>query len=48
LQRAFDGAVDQLVQSALSLGQATPDELARLETLIADARKANRKAGQLQ
>jgi BlaI family penicillinase repressor len=43
LQRAFDGAVDQLVQSVLSLEQATPEELARLEALIADARKAKQK-----
>jgi BlaI family penicillinase repressor len=43
LQRAFDGAIDQLVQSALSLRQATPDELARLEALVADARKATRR-----
>jgi predicted transcriptional regulator len=43
LQRAFDGAVDQLVQSVLSLEQATPKELARLEALIADARKAKQE-----
>lgn len=45
LQRAFDGAVDQLVQSVLSLQQATPEELTRLEALIADARKADRQGG---
>jgi BlaI family penicillinase repressor len=43
LQRAFDGAVDQLVQSVLSLEQATPEELARLEALVADARKAKQQ-----
>lgn len=47
LQRAFDGAVDQLVQSVLSLEQATPEELARLETLIADAHKGKRKQRQV-
>jgi BlaI family transcriptional regulator, penicillinase repressor len=41
LQRVFDGAVDQLVQSALSLRQASPEQLARLEALVAAA-KASR------
>jgi len=45
LQRAFDGAVDQLVQSVLSLGQTTPEELARLEGLIADAKRATQEKG---
>ncbi len=48
LQRAFDGAVDQLVQSVLSLEQATPEELARLETLIAEARKTKQEARQAE
>jgi len=43
LQRAFDGAMDQLVQSVLSLRRPTADELARLEQLIAEA-KAKRKS----
>ena len=43
LQRAFDGAVDQLVQSVLSLEQATPEELAKLEALIADVRQARQE-----
>ena len=34
LDRVFDGAVDQLVESALSLRQPTADELARLRALI--------------
>lgn len=38
LHRVFDGAIDQLVQSALSLRQPTADELARLEELIREAR----------
>ncbi len=41
LQRVFDGAVDQLVQSALSLQQASSEQLARLEALVAEA-KADR------
>jgi len=41
LTRAFDGAMDQLVQSVLSLRQPTKDELARLEELLAEA-KANK------
>ena len=38
LHRVFDGAIDQLVQSALSLRQPTADELARLEALINEAK----------
>ena len=38
LHRVFDGAIDQLVQSALSLRRPTDDELARLEALIREAR----------
>lgn len=41
LTRAFDGAMDQLVQSVLSLRQPTKDELDRLEKLLAEA-KANK------
>ena len=43
LQRVFDGAIDQLVQSAFSLRSPTADELERLEKLIEQAR---REAGQ--
>jgi hypothetical protein len=39
LQRVFDGAIDQLVQSALSLRRPTADELDRLEKLIAEAKR---------
>jgi BlaI family penicillinase repressor len=39
LQRVFDGAIDQLVQSALSLRQPTADELERLEKLIEEAKR---------
>lgn len=46
LKRAFDGAIDQLVQSALSLREATPEELARLEALIAEARSRPQQEGQ--
>ncbi|HEV3415798.1 MAG TPA: BlaI/MecI/CopY family transcriptional regulator [Pirellulales bacterium] len=43
LQRAFDGAIDQLVQSVLALRKPTADELARLEELIVEAKAAKRK-----
>jgi BlaI family transcriptional regulator, penicillinase repressor len=43
LQKAFDGAIDQLVQSVLALRKPTSDELARLEELIAEAKSAKRK-----
>src|SRR5207248_10100812 len=38
LQRVFDGAMDQLVQSVLSLRQPTAEELARLEAMIEQAK----------
>jgi predicted transcriptional regulator len=38
LQRVFDGAVDQLVQSALSLRPPTAEEIAKLERLIQEAK----------
>lgn len=41
LQRVFDGAMDQLVASAFSVRQPTPEELERLEALIAAARQAS-------
>jgi predicted transcriptional regulator len=44
LQRVFDGAIDQLVQSVLSLRKPTPQELAKLESLIKEA-KSSRKGG---
>jgi predicted transcriptional regulator len=34
LHRAFDGAIDQLVESAVALRTPTPDELARLRALL--------------
>ena len=45
LHRVFDGAVDQLVQSALSLGRPSDQELARLEALIREARSAKPTSG---
>jgi predicted transcriptional regulator len=43
LQRAFDGAIDQLVQNVLSLRPPTSEELTRLEALIAEARASRGK-----
>jgi predicted transcriptional regulator len=40
LQRMFDGAVDQLVQSALALRPPTSQELARLEVLLREVQKS--------
>lgn len=34
LRRAFDGALDQFVESAVSVKPPTPDELARLRALL--------------
>jgi len=39
LDRVFDGAVDELVESALSVRKPTRDELARLKKLVADAER---------
>lgn len=44
LQRAFDGAIDQLVQSVLELRPPTSDELTRLEELIARAKAGKNKS----
>ena len=45
LHKAFDGAVDQLVQSVFSAQKPTEDELKRLEEMIAKLRQqtANKK-----
>ena len=45
LQRVFDGAIDQLVESALSLRRPTEQELTRLEELIRE-HKAGGATGQ--
>jgi BlaI family penicillinase repressor len=46
LNRAFDGAIDQLVQSALSLRQPTAQEISKLEEIIEQAKSAaGRKGG---
>ena len=47
LHRVFDGAIDQLVLSALSLRQPTAQELEKIETLLAEARskKTRRERG---
>src|SRR5262245_60161050 len=37
LDKVFDGAIDQLVESALSLRAATPEELERLRELVKNA-----------
>ena len=43
LDRLFDGAMDQLVDSLLSFRPPTKEELARLEALVAEAKSARRK-----
>src|SRR5687767_9856270 len=47
LHRVFDGAIDQLVQSVLSLRQPTAEELEKIETLLSAARskKPRRERG---
>jgi hypothetical protein len=41
----FDGAIDQLVQSVLSLRQPTAEELEKIETLLAEAKSKKTKRG---
>ena len=43
LDRLFDGAMDQLVDSLLSFRPPTKEELARLEALVAEAKSARQK-----
>src|SRR5215469_599153 len=45
LERAFGGAVDQLVQSVLEARQPSRQELEKLEALIAQAKSAQKKSG---
>jgi hypothetical protein len=45
LDRLFDGAVDQLVQSALSLRAPSRDELQRLEQLLEECRRGGKPSG---
>lgn len=44
LNHVFDGALDQFVVSLIKTSDASPSELKRIETIIAEARK--RKEGQ--
>ncbi len=42
LDRVFDGAMDQLVESALSLRKPSKDELERLRALVDEAARAGK------
>ena len=42
LDRVFDGATDQMVQSVLSLQKPTPEELAKIEQMIVAARSSTK------
>jgi predicted transcriptional regulator len=42
LERVFDGAADELVQSLLRAERISPEELERLHALIAEARRAKK------
>src|SRR5437764_1269131 len=46
LQRVFDGAIDQLVESALSLRRPTEQELTRLEELIKEHKTGSTQSQQ--
>ena len=43
LHKVFDGAVDQLVLSMLQAEDLSPDEMRRLEQIIAEARRKRQK-----
>jgi predicted transcriptional regulator len=44
LEQVFDGAVDQLLASALSVRRLSGEEIAELEKLLKDARRPKTKA----
>ncbi|MFL5329869.1 MAG: BlaI/MecI/CopY family transcriptional regulator [Gemmataceae bacterium] len=46
LDRVFDGAASELVSSLLRSERISPDELNRVQKLIADARRKRRPEGQ--
>jgi predicted transcriptional regulator len=48
LQRVFDGAVDQLVQSLFATQQPTPAELNKLEDMIAEIKISSRKRKEVE
>lgn len=48
LERAFDGAIDQLVRSVLEVRQPTPEELDELEALIARLKAGSPPGGKGQ
>lgn len=43
LQRIYDGSVDELVLNAVRVGDLSDEEIAALERMIREARKAGRK-----
>ncbi len=45
LDRVFDGAMDEYLVHALESKRISPEELARLETLISQAKQTKRKRG---
>jgi predicted transcriptional regulator len=45
LDRVFDGAASQMVQSLLQSERVSPEELDRIQSLITEARRRRRSAG---
>ena len=45
LERVFDGAIDQMVQSVFSAQQPTEDEIAKLEQMLEAAKRRSSKGG---
>ncbi len=43
LERVFDGAIDQMVQSVISAQQPTAEEIARLEELLRTAKQSAKR-----
>jgi predicted transcriptional regulator len=46
LDRVFDGAADELLQSLLRSERVSPEELQRLQKMIADARRQQARRGE--
>lgn len=46
IAKVFGGAIDQLVLSMISTANPNPDELTRIEKIVADARRRKQRQGQ--
>lgn len=45
LERVFDGAIDQMVQSVISAQQPSEEEIARLESMLQELKQSAKRGG---